>query len=90
VKIRWITEKPTETKLGSTSSQTFTGHKNFELRFVLEPLGVKMGIHDGKEVILALLRDSPFGSPGLWSNNPSLAKMAESYFETVWRNALKP
>lgn len=90
VKSRWITEKPEDTSCNPKSLQTFTKHKNFKLRFVSNPLRAKLSIFDSKEVILSVFTDGGFASsPALWSNNSSLVTMAESYFETIWRSALK-
>ncbi len=89
VKIRWITDKPEDAKW-SPKSLTFIKHENFKLRFVSNPLRVKIGIHDSKESILSVFAEGGFASsPALWSNNSSLVTMAESYFETIWRSALK-
>jgi sugar-specific transcriptional regulator TrmB len=90
VKIRLITDKPEDAQWSPKFLQTFIKHENFKLRFVSNPLRAKMGIHDSKEVILALFTDGGFSrSPRLWSSNSSLVTMVESYFETIWRSALK-
>jgi sugar-specific transcriptional regulator TrmB len=87
VKIRWITEKPETLPSIPKFLQVYLKHKNFEFRFVSKPLRAKIGIFDGKEVILGIFTDISFArSPALWSNNPSFAAIAESYFETCWKS----
>jgi sugar-specific transcriptional regulator TrmB len=87
VKIRWITEKPETVPSIPKFLQAYLKHKNFEFRFVSKPLRAKIGIFDGKEVILGIFTDCGFArSPALWSNNPSFASIAESYFETCWKS----
>jgi sugar-specific transcriptional regulator TrmB len=89
VKIRWITDKPKDTNWNPKYLQTYIKHENFKLRFVSNPLKAKIAIHDSKEVIFGIFTDSGFArSPALWSNNPSLATIAESYFETIWKSGV--
>lgn len=87
VKIRWITEDPEDSSSISKFLQTYSGYRNFEVRFVSGSLRAKIGIFDSKEVILSINIAGGFArSPALWSNNPSFAAIAESYFETCWKS----
>ncbi len=89
VKIRWITEKPETIHSMPKFLQPYLKFRNFEVRFVSKPLRAKMGIFDGEEVILGIFIDSGFArSPALWSNNPSFATIAESYFESCWKTGV--
>jgi hypothetical protein len=89
VKIRWITEKPDNSSSILKFLQSHSKFKNFEVRFILSPLRAKMGIFDGKEVMLGINMDNGFAhSPALWSNNPSFAAIAENYFESCWKRGL--
>jgi sugar-specific transcriptional regulator TrmB len=91
VKISWITEEPADSSSLSKFLQTHSEYRNFDIRFVSTPLRVKIGIFDGKEVILGINTSSGFAlSPALWSNNPSFATMAECYFECCWKRGRDP
>lgn len=90
VRIRWIIEESAD--LGSISKfmQSYSEYKNFEVRVVSCPLRTKIGIFDDKEVLLGINIDCGFArSPALWSNNPSLAAIAENYFESYWKTGLE-
>jgi sugar-specific transcriptional regulator TrmB len=86
VKIRWITEEPTDSSSLSKFLQTHSEYRNFDVRFVSYPLKVKIGIFDRKEVILGINTSSGFArSPALSTSHPSFAILAESYFEGCWK-----
>ena len=87
VKIRWIIEEPADSSSIYEFLQTYSEYRNFEVRFVSSPLRAKVGIFDGKEVILGINVDCGFArSPALWSNNPSFVALAENYFEDYWKS----
>ncbi len=89
VKIRWITNKPANLKWPE-SLQNCINHPNFKLRFIPSLPEVKMGIFDDKELILGIFAKSSFGSPCLYSINPSLVTLAENYFEICWKKGTDP
>jgi sugar-specific transcriptional regulator TrmB len=90
VKIRWITEEPADKSSIAKFVRDNYENRNFELRFSSCPLTAKIGIIDRKEIILANSLNDGFGrSPALWSNNHSIAMIAESYFETCWKSSHK-
>jgi sugar-specific transcriptional regulator TrmB len=84
VKIRVITEKPenAETTLGI--SPDLKKNPLFKLKYISDHSPVFMAIFDNKEVNI---RISDNIVPSFWSNNPSVVKLAASYFEAVWKEA---
>lgn len=88
VKVRWITNKPGDVNLPK-SLGTCINHPNFELRYIPYFPEVKMGIFDNKELLLGVLAKADFAvSPCLCSNNSSLMKLAENYFESCWKKGV--
>lgn len=89
VKIRFVIERPPESK---TAEQLicFCRKKPFcQVRFIPHYPKAIFGIYDGKEIFIVLesKMDLP-GSPALWSNNPSLIGLAKDYFEFLWPTSI--
>lgn len=60
----------------------------FELKHSTTHIHFGMFIFDEKEVTLATTKD---GLPSLWSNNPNVVKLANSYFNEMWnKNTAEP
>jgi sugar-specific transcriptional regulator TrmB len=80
VKIRIIAKKAN----GESSSKPLSKNPLFELRYLPE-VATPFGIHifDEQEVTLAL-SENPL--PGLWTDNPNVIELAETYFEKMWNN----
>jgi sugar-specific transcriptional regulator TrmB len=89
VKIRWITErKPQNVDLALEPIHVFSGNPGFRLRTMAEKTEKRLGIYDGKEVFIAITRDTNAGeSQALWTNNPMMIYMLEDYFEMKWQLA---
>ena len=83
VKIRLITQKA-EKKLTQKELQFLENHPLCELKYLATPIPFGMHIFDNKEVTIAT---SKSGLPSLWSSNPHLVKLAESYFDEMWSKA---
>jgi len=80
VKVRLITQKPEE-KTTWTPWQALAKNPFFELKYVATPINFGMHIFDKKEVTLAV---SAQVLPSLWSNNPNVVELANSYFNEMW------
>jgi PAS domain S-box-containing protein len=64
---------------------------NFEERFIVGPVSVWLRIHDDKEILLTTSMTSGQTScTAVFSNNPSLAEMAQNYFNAAWFSAIEP
>jgi sugar-specific transcriptional regulator TrmB len=82
IKIQALTNKAEENKLDK-NIQTLKKNPAFELRFVVD-VAVGLIIFDHKEVNL---RTSKTMVPSLWTNNQNVAKLADIYFENLWKKA---
>ena len=83
-KIRIITHEPEKSKRKQQTPEKNTG---IELRYTSPPIPFGMHIFDENEVTLSISEKS--GLPSLWSNNPNILTLAQSYFEILWNNAEK-
>ena len=59
-------------------------HALFELKYAATTIHFGMFIFDKKEVTLATTTG---GLPSLWSNNPNVVKLANSYFTEMWNRS---
>ena len=84
IKIRIITSESEKSKRKGQTSEKNTGIK---FRYMTSPIPFGMHIFDKKEVTLSISEKS--GLPSLWSNNPNILRLAQSYFEILWKNAKK-
>ena len=86
VRIRVITEKPENDETTRRITQDLKKNPFFKLKYISDQTPVFMAIFDSKEVNI---RISNRAVPSFWSNNPSVVKLATSYFEAVWKDAHK-
>lgn len=89
VKVRWITErKPQNSDLTLEPAYNLLGNHNFKLRVMAEKPLKRLGIHDGKELFIAIGREANAGeSQALWTNNSAMIHIMEDYFEMKWQTA---
>jgi sugar-specific transcriptional regulator TrmB len=86
VNVRWILDRPQEGQQIPEGFQQLTENPKVRFRFVHDTPIVKLGIYDN-EVGVALYPDSSSNlSPALFSNNPNVLVLTESYFETLWKS----
>ncbi len=83
VRIRAITEKFCE-KAPSRKTQVLTKNLFAEVKYIDNPTLFGMHIFDSKEVTMDI--SERHGLPSLWSNDPNVVRMAETYFEHIWNN----
>jgi sugar-specific transcriptional regulator TrmB len=90
IKIQWIIDEPGDANPLPEALKNLTENPNFELKTVLDPPNVRLGIYDKKEVFMASFpnRDA-LESPVLWSTNSSFAEIVQGFFETIWHVAVK-
>ena len=70
--------------------QKLSKNPNFEVKYFSDSSPVILSIFDDNEIFVTMSATAQnFVAPALWSNNPSLIKLAENYFETKWQNAAK-
>jgi sugar-specific transcriptional regulator TrmB len=93
VRIRIVTEKPTEEKVSSPQAKNVKKYiktGNFELRYILGYPHVVLSIYDEKEALITSSAKARIGeSPALWTNNSGLVKALQEYFETLWLTSIK-
>jgi len=90
VKIRWIVEKPKDIKSWPEIVQTLMKNPSFKLRIVVKPPEARLGIFDNKEVFIATHPTTmATESSALWTNNPTLLRLVNEYFEKMWITALE-
>ncbi len=82
IKIQALTDKSQENTL-DRNIQMLKKNPAFELRFV-EEVTVGLIIFDYKEVNLRMAKTIV---PSLWTNNRNVAKLADMYFENLWKKA---
>ena len=91
VKIRIITEKPEDEKLVPKIGQAFQNDPCFEVRYLLAAPQAHVGLFDEKEVFInTSITGGLTETPLLWSDNPSLVKIVQDYFDIAWITALEP
>jgi sugar-specific transcriptional regulator TrmB len=83
-KIRIITYEPEKLKRKQQRPEKNT---DIEFRYAAPPVQFGMHIFDKKEVTISISEKS--GLPSLWSNNPNILELAQSYFEILWNNTEK-
>lgn len=84
VKIRWVIERKDNRDLISLLKKL--PHSSL---FMVKETSIQpeacLGIYDGKVLLLDTSAVSGFiKTPMLWTNNPSLIVLAQSYFDTMW------
>lgn len=84
VRIRVIIEKPESEEISPRIAQNLKKNPLFKLKYISDDFPVCMVLFDNKE---ANIRISDGTVPSFWSNNPSVVKLATSYFEAVWKEA---
>ena len=90
IKICFVTDKPKqkEIPLHIFSSSKFS---NFKIRFSKDSPKAHLLIIDNKEVFIRLSEKSSFSeSSSIWSNNPCIVTIAQSYFEKMWNESVNP
>ena len=93
IEIHFVTEKSENSKIKSKSKKGIFSQKpsNIKIRFVTESPQAHVFIIDQKEVFIRLYQKERFGeSPSIWSNNPCILAIAQSYFEKMWNNSVDP
>jgi PAS domain S-box-containing protein len=90
VTVRIITEE----FYGSNDSrvlQALERWPNFEHRYAITPLEVWLRLYDDKEILLTTSTKLGETNPDtVFSNNPSLVELAQTYFSTAWFSASVP
>lgn len=84
VKIRLIIQRE---KTSPRNPRVLTKNPFFEIRYLNEPDPVRMHIFDKKMVSICVSDAEASGVPSLLSNNHSIVKLSETYFEKVWNSA---
>ena len=83
VKFRIIIDKPDSNTLESV--QSLKQNLQCELKYVSTPVQVASIIYDHTEVNIRITADSLV--PSLWTNNSQVVRLAEIYFESMWKEA---
>jgi sugar-specific transcriptional regulator TrmB len=89
VKIRFITEKPSEDEPFSKELESLLKNARVEVRFLDIPPKAVVTIFDQKEAsILTVAKAGWAQSPTLWTNNPSFVAVVQDHFDATWEKAL--
>ena len=89
VTIRIITEEfhgPNDSRV----LQALERFPNFEHRYGITPLEVWLRLYDDKEILLTTSINLGKKGDAVFSNNPSLVELAQSYFNAAWFSASIP
>jgi sugar-specific transcriptional regulator TrmB len=90
VKIMIITEKPENEAYLIKRINELNKSPQFELRMVTAPITVHFGIFDNQKILLSTSAKSQFSeAPAIFSNNPDIIDLAETYFEIEWATAME-
>jgi sugar-specific transcriptional regulator TrmB len=88
VKIRVITEEANNKGNISKFYDDVKKDGFYRIRYVAFPLSAVISIYDEKEVIVTTSPVARFGEASiLWSNNVSVVRVMQEYFETLWAKA---
>jgi len=88
VKIRVITEEAENSAKISKSYEDSKKAGFYRIRYASFPISAVVSIYDEKEVIIATSPAASFGEASiLWSNNESVVKVMQEYFEMLWAKA---
>lgn len=85
VEIRFVTDKPESQDSIPKVMANLMKNPSFKIRYTTTPIAAIIAVYDEKEVYLFTSAPTDSAeSPALWSNNPSLLKLAQKYFEIMW------
>jgi sugar-specific transcriptional regulator TrmB len=86
IRIRWVVESDHDSKFFE-ELEKLPNNYLFDLKYTNKSPESCLGIYDGKVLLLDTSATSGFiQTPMLWSNNPSLVVLAQSYFDLMWNN----
>jgi sugar-specific transcriptional regulator TrmB len=84
--VRWIIGNPSTQELKNIQ-QVLLKKSFVQIKYTSNPLKAKLGVYDAKEIICAIIGEGSFAEvPALWSNSPTIAALAKSYFDDCWKN----
>jgi sugar-specific transcriptional regulator TrmB len=90
VKIRCILEKMEKNKPFPKEVRTLKENSLFKLRFLPTSPGERSMIFDRKSVIVATeTRKGSMESSGLWTDNPSILRIVNDYYELLWITSME-
>ncbi len=88
VKIRSIVEHPKDVTGWPEIALKLMKKPSYKVRTIPEQPAAILSICDGKEVFISTSVDGTIGeSPILWSDNTSLIRIVQDYFELMWRRS---
>ncbi len=86
IRVRGIVSEPEKQKMLSGIITSFSKKGSYRIRYTLTPPAAVFSVIDKKEILITTIPSSiPSQTSCLWSNNPSLAKVIQDYFELQWR-----
>jgi sugar-specific transcriptional regulator TrmB len=90
VKIRVITQTPEDDESLPGIVKDFKKNPSYRLRYVLKSPSAVVTVYDKKELLIVTSPTADLAeSPALLSNNSSLLKIIQDYFEILWITALE-
>jgi sugar-specific transcriptional regulator TrmB len=90
VEIRWITDKPTNTKVFREEMRSLLEKHNFKLKIKYSNPTIRYGIYDDEKAFIAISKaPTAAESPALVTTNPVVVQMLKEHFELNWNLAKK-
>ncbi len=90
VEFRIVVEQPEDEKAVAQALQFCGESSSCNIKFLSGKTETVIGIYDKKEsFIIVDPEQGLFDSPALWSNNQSLIRVLQEYFNTLWFNAIE-
>jgi sugar-specific transcriptional regulator TrmB len=89
VSIQYLMEKPCETRMLPKPLKSLSTNSKFEIRYLpCSYKGVQTSVLDEKQASIVLSENQDyFKSSILCTSNPQLVKLANYYFESLWRDS---
>jgi sugar-specific transcriptional regulator TrmB len=89
VRIRILTEERGEDSAVDNNIVGMSKNALFEIRFVSQPMSLKLVLYDGKEAYTSISTSPDKDMPMLWSNNPNFVGIIANQFEELWSKGAK-
>jgi sugar-specific transcriptional regulator TrmB len=85
VELRFVIEKPVNHQLPKWVKATQEKYSNLEIKTKANPLVASVSIFDHNKAAIAFDANSSLSKgPDLWTTNPALTALCQTYFDTAW------
>ncbi len=88
VKINIVVEQHIQRKAARHITQRLSKNTNFKVKFITSSQPAVVTVIDNKEAFITMVAEAQLPTAtALWSKNPSLVALAQSYFESTWTHS---